>query len=63
MTDIAPGYTAANGKRAPNKSWGTTVYVQLRCGTLPKEPWPVSTTRWIHDGTDGDVIAIRKVEN
>jgi hypothetical protein len=26
------------------------------------DPWPVSTTRWIWDMTDGDVVAIRNTE-
>jgi hypothetical protein len=58
----AKGYTKANGTRGPRKEWGEKVYVQLRNGMCPPEPWPVHTTRWVHDGTAGDVVAIKRAE-
>lgn len=62
MTDLPPGYTRCPGNRAPSvKRWGDRVMVVLRCG-IQSGPWPIATTRWVHDGTEGDVIGIRKVE-
>jgi hypothetical protein len=62
MTDIAPGFTRITGTRAPPKSWGTELYIQLRCGVVSKEPYPVATCVWLHTGSGGDIIAVRKVE-
>ena len=64
----APGYTKANGFRAPNKAWGEKVFCQIRgsgatAGWCDKVPWDVSTTRWKHDGSAGDVVAVRRVND
>ena len=57
----APGYTLISGKRRPPASWGTHLWCQLRNGWCDMfAPWPVATTRWVHDGTAGDVVAVRK---
>jgi hypothetical protein len=56
----APGCSLISGKRAPPKQLGSEFYCQLRNGICAKEPWPTSTTRWIHDGSDGDVVAVRR---
>ena len=56
----APGFTRANGKRRPNKAWGERVYCQIRNGLVDESaPWLVSEVRWIHDGSNGDVVAIK----
>lgn len=67
MDDLAPGYTRISGKRKPPASWGPSLYVQLRNGHCPDEPWPVGSTksgqtRWVWDGIapDFDIVAVRK---
>lgn len=63
----APGFTLISGKKAPPKSLGDRLYVQIRNGIVSKEPWDVRTTRWRwswnEDGTcnehPGDVVAWR----
>ena len=30
--------------------------------TTPANARAIATTRWVHDGTPGDVVAVRKVE-
>ncbi len=60
----APGFVLISGKRKPPASMGTMLWCQLRNGFVDEAgPWPVATTRWVHDGTTGDVVAVRKVEN
>jgi hypothetical protein len=56
----APGYSRISGKKnPPNASDG--YWVQLRTGWCDDlSPWPAIGPRWIHDGTAGDVIAVRK---
>lgn len=56
----APGYTRISGKRSPPKSWGDKLLCQIRNGWCDPVPWPVATTRWLHDGTTGDVVAVRQ---
>lgn len=58
----APGYTKITGKRRPPKSWGDELHCQLRNGHIDPfgKPWPVKDVRWVHDETDGDVVAVRK---
>lgn len=58
----APGYTLISGTRKPPASWGEKLLTQLRNGWCDPAPWPIATTRWHHDGTPGDVVAVRKVE-
>jgi hypothetical protein len=55
----APGFTLISGKRKPPASLGDKLYCQIRNGWCDPTPWPVSTTRWIHDGTTGDVVAVK----
>jgi hypothetical protein len=56
------GWHTITGKRSPPKSWGTHLHCKLRCGrTDPySKPWPVKTTNWIHDGSNGDVVAVKR---
>lgn len=59
----APGYQEISGKRKPPASMGDKLYCQLRMGWCDSEPWPVDTTRWIHDETAGDVVAVKREEH
>ena len=56
----APGYSLISGTRKPPASWGEKLFCQLRMGWCDPNPWPVHTTRWVHDGTDGDVVAVKR---
>lgn len=57
----APGYTRISGKRPPPAEWGDKLWCQLRSGWVDEfGPWRVDTTRWIWDGTDGDVVAVKR---
>lgn len=56
----APGYTLTNGKK-PRLSAGTKLLCQIRSGWCDPMAWPVETTRWEHDGSAGDVVAVRRV--
>lgn len=58
----APGYTLISGKRIPPPSMGDSLYCQLRNGWCCSTAWPVSTQDWIHTGSDGDIIAVRRVK-
>ena len=62
MTDIAPGFTLISGTRSPPKSWGERLYIQLRNGVVSKEAYPVATCVWVHTGSGGDIVAVRRVE-
>ena len=55
----APGYRKVSGKRAPPRSLGERLFTQIRNGICAPEPWPVATVRWKHDGTTGDVVAVK----
>lgn len=56
----APGFQLVSGKRSPPKDW-EKVWVQLRGGWVDHHgPWPVEGPRWIHDGTAGDIVAVKK---
>lgn len=58
----APGFTKISGTQRPPASWGDELYCQLRNGWCSDTPWPVRTTDWIHTGSGGDVVAVKKVE-
>ena len=59
----APGFRMVSGKRKPPASMGSELWCQIRTGWVDRfGPWPVETTRWIHDQTAGDVVAIMEVE-
>jgi hypothetical protein len=59
----APGFVTISGKRKPPKSMGDKLWCQLLTGWVDEfGPWDVSTTRWIHDGTAGDVVAVKKCD-
>ena len=57
----APGFARVSGKRRPDKKHGTHLHCQLRDGTVDPygKAWDVSTTSWIHDGSTGDVVAVK----
>lgn len=58
----APGFTKISGKRNPPASMGDELWCQIRTGWCDEfAPWKVETTRWIHDGSAGDVVAVRAV--
>jgi len=57
----ADGFTLISGKRPPPPAWGEKLWCQLRTGWVDRfGPWPVKTTRWIHDGSAGDVVAVKR---
>ena len=59
----APGYKLITGKRKPPASIGDKVYIQLRTmGWTPPDAYPVATCDWIHTGSGGDIVAIRRCE-
>lgn len=71
----APGYTKANGFRAPNKAWGEQVFCQIRgsgatAGLCDPMPWPVETTRWKWERDEegnviehpGDIVAVKAAD-
>lgn len=58
----APGYVRISGTRPPPPDFGTHLYVQLRNGWVPEDPWPIDGPRWKHDGSVGDIVAIRRVD-
>lgn len=67
QTIPAPGYTRISGSRAPPKAWGDKLWVQIRgdgvtAGWVDVVPWLVKDCRWIHDGTAGDIVAVKRVE-
>jgi hypothetical protein len=60
----APGYSLITGTSKPPASWGERVWCQIRTGRCDLfAPWAVTTTRWVHDGTDGDVVAVRRADD
>ena len=59
----AAGFSIITGTRKPPASWGEHLWCQLRTGWVDEfAPWPVSTTRWLHDGTAGDVVAVKRAD-
>ena len=63
----APGFVKISGTRSPPKSWGTHLWCQIRgdgvtAGWCDSVPWLVSECRWKHDGTAGDIVAVRRVD-
>ena len=58
----APGYQLISGKRKPPASMGTHLFCQLRNGWCDPTPWPIATSRWVHDGSEGDIVAVKKLE-
>ena len=55
----APGYRKVSGKRRPPRSLGDRLFCQIRNGICDPQPWPVDSVRWVHDGTTGDVVAVK----
>lgn len=59
----APGYSIISGKRKPPASWGERLYCQLRMGWCDSQSWPVETTNFIHTGSGGDVVAVKREQS
>lgn len=62
----ASGFKLTNGRK-PKLPDGTKLICQIRgakqtAGWVDPTPWPIEETRWKHDGTAGDVIACRRLE-
>lgn len=56
----APGFKLISGKRAPPDD-GTEYTIQLRTGFVDRaHRYTARQLVWIHDGSGGDVVAIRK---
>ena len=54
----AEGYRLTTGKRAPNEG---KYWVQFRNGWCDLHgPYPAKGPRWIHDGSEWDIVAVRK---
>lgn len=67
----AKGFTECHGRRPPGfarLSPETKVYAQIRGGSpetagfVDPVPWKLERIRWTHDGSAGDVVAIKRVE-
>jgi len=57
----APGYRTISGKANPPDD-GTLYHVQLRSGFADQSnAYTARQIVWIHTGSGGDVVAIRKV--
>lgn len=55
----APGLKLISGKRAPPDD-GTEYTIQLRCGWVDQNNrYTARQLVWIHDGSGGDVVAIK----
>jgi hypothetical protein len=56
----AAGYRITSGKRAPPKA--ETYWVQFRNGWCDLHgPYPAHGPRWIHDGSEWDIVAVKQV--
>jgi len=55
----APGFQTISGKRNPPDD-GTKYHVQYRNGYVCKWTYGASQLRWKHDGSDWDVVAIKR---
>ena len=55
----APGFQIVSGAKGPK---GGKWWVQLRNGMVDSAPWPADRTRWVHDGSEFDVVAVRRAE-
>lgn len=62
MHDIpAPGFRTISGKRNPPDGEGVKYWVQCRNGWVDElGPWPVRGPRWTHNGSDWDIVAVRR---
>lgn len=55
----APGFKLVSGKRSPPKD-DKLYTIQLRNGWCDiKHQYTASQLRWIHDGSSGDIVAIK----
>lgn len=57
MTIPAPGFRLVSGKSPPSAGkW----WVQFRNGQIDHiAPWPTKGPRWVHDGSEWDVVAVK----
>lgn len=57
----APGFQLVSGKRAPPDKTAK-FHIQLRTGHVDdKHTYTADQLVWIHDGSCGDVVAVRRV--
>lgn len=58
--ELPPGFRAISGNRSPPKD-GSEYEVIFRNGYRDeKHTYTAEQLRWVHDGSDWDVIAVRK---
>ena len=56
----APGFSMITGQAEPPKATDG-YFVQLRSGWIDElGPWPARGPRWLHDGSTGDIVAVKK---
>lgn len=55
----APGFAKVSGEQGPTEGdW----WVQLRNGWVDElGPWPAKGPRWKHDGSQFDIVAVKRV--
>lgn len=62
MTIPAPGFRLVSGKRGPPAGDNVRYQVQFRNGFIDQNnTYTAGQLRWKHDGSDWDVVAVRKV--
>jgi hypothetical protein len=62
MSDLPPGFVRISGKRKPPKGWEG--YILLRMGFADlNNVYERDQLNWIHDGSSGDIIAVKGVGN
>ena len=58
----AEGFTLTKGRK-PRLPDDAKLLVQIRLmGWVDPNPWPVGTTNFKQDGSEGDVVAVKRVE-
>lgn len=59
LPDVAPGFQRISGTREPPDDG--PFYIQLRMGFWSeKYSYTSSQLRWVHDGSAGDIIAVKR---
>lgn len=58
--DLPPGFKPVSGKRGPS---GGLWHIMLRMGFVDERvAYEPRQLRWVHDGSAGDVVAVRKAD-
>ena len=58
----APGFTLTKGRK-PKLPEDAKLLVQIRLmGWVDQNPWAVGTTNFKQDGSEGDVVAVRRID-